>query len=227
MDSGRFTSSDMVSELQQRLEAFSPRSYAQSRCLALYSAAIATADQPLIITAAGIAVGQQVTADQLYEVVLQSYLFLGFPRMLIAAEALDQAVPGMARRPATEPPTGGQVAAWFDRGLSLCQHVYGDTYEKLRSRVEKLAPDVFRWMILEGYGKVLSRPGLDIVDRELCIVTALMMDNRPAQLHSHIKGARNVGAPADLLVQVIDDLGAAAGPGYDEAQHILAQLEES
>ena len=52
-----------------------------------------------------------------------------------------------------------------------------------------------------------------------------MMEDRRQQLHSHMRGAINVGAPAELLRCVIDDIGEAAGSGYDTALEILRKLD--
>jgi alkylhydroperoxidase/carboxymuconolactone decarboxylase family protein YurZ len=87
-----------------------------------------------------------------------------------------------------------------------------------------MAPEVFLWMELEGYGKVLSRPGLDVIDRELAIVACLMIEHRPAQLHSHIRGALNVGAPRELLGDVVSDLRTVAVEGYRSACGIIEKL---
>jgi 4-carboxymuconolactone decarboxylase len=51
-----------------------------------------------------------------------------------------------------------------------------------------------RWMVVEGYGKVLGRPQLDLPTRELCIVALLAVLGMPRQLHSHLRGALNAGA---------------------------------
>ena len=48
-----------------------------------------------------------------------------------------------------------------DRGEEVCRTVYGGQYEGLRRNVRDLHPDMERWMVVEGYGKVLGRPGLD------------------------------------------------------------------
>ena len=54
-------------------------------------------------------------------------------------------------------------------------------------------------MLVEGYGKVLGRPGLALVMRELCIVATLAVTGASKQLHSHLRGALNIGAlPADV-----------------------------
>ena len=54
-------------------------------------------------------------------------------------------------------------------------------------------------MITEGYGKVLSRPGLDLERRELCIVAACAATEQDRQLHSHLHGALNVGVAPDAI----------------------------
>ena len=223
----RNTNPTLIDQLRQlhQLSRTSSSPHTQQRAIALFAAAIAVADAATLSEAIGATRAHGATPDQLYEVVLQSYLFLGFPRMLIAAEALQQAGQAIPREPLTFAPSGDEVTDWFDRGTALCRRVYGDTYARLQQRVEGMAPDVFRWMILEGYGKVLSRPGLDVVTRELCIVASLMIENRPAQLYSHMRGALNVGASPELLREVVDDIGTAAPDGYRSACDILSQLE--
>ena len=211
--------------LLTRLKEFAPDSASDIRALALFSAAIATGEENLVAQAAVSAQRHGVTARQLYEVVLQSYLFLGFPRMLIAAEGLNRTASVEHETTSLSAPAGDEVENWFERGTSLCKKIYGETYVRLKDRVESMAPEVFQWMILEGYGKVLSRPGLDSIARELCIVSCLIMENRPAQLFSHMRGALNVGASPKLLLAVIEDLGEVVGPGYHTALDILKQLE--
>ena len=49
-------------------------------------------------------------------------------------------------------------------------------------------------MVVEGYGKVLGRPGLTLLTRELCIVASLAVLGASKQLYSHMRGALNVGA---------------------------------
>ena len=69
-------------------------------------------------------------------------------------------------------------------------------------------PALDSWMVVEGYGKILSRPGLDLVRRELCIVAACAAAKQDRQLQSHLHGALNVGATAE---QVAGALAALAG----------------
>jgi len=204
---------------------FRPERFAVSRSLALFSAAIALCDDNY--TEAAIRRGLEFGADRarLYEIVLQSYLFLGFPRMLAAAECLDRAAPPPSARAAQPRFDPREAETWLQRGGDLCKKVYGRNFVALRDRVTAMAPEIFQWMVLEGYGKVLSRPGLDSADRETAIVACLMMENRASQLHSHLRGAINVGAPIELLFDVIADIGDAAGDGYREAVALMHKLD--
>jgi 4-carboxymuconolactone decarboxylase len=63
-------------------------------------------------------------------------------------------------------------------------------------------------MIVEGYGKVLGRPGLDLARRELCIVAACAASGQNRQLHSHLLGALNAGASAAHVGAALNALEA-------------------
>ena len=63
-------------------------------------------------------------------------------------------------------------------------------------------------MIVDGYGKTVSRPGLDLARRELCSVAMLVPQDAPRQLLSHLKGALNAGA-ATAAVESVVELAAA------------------
>jgi 4-carboxymuconolactone decarboxylase len=125
----------------------------------------------------------------------------------------------------TEPISPGEAQNWFDNGMALCRRVYGASFEPLRTHVETIAPEVFRWMIVEGYGKVLSRPGVSAADRELAVVASLIIENRPKQLDSHLRGALNVGAGRALLSTIIEDLKETAPDGYGTAVSLLNGLD--
>src|SRR5688572_15727371 len=127
------------------------------------------------------------------ELILQSYLFAGFPRALNAAREWRRM--SGERAPDTDEGTDySQVDQWRTLGEETCAVVYGDHYTRLRENIRALHPSLDAWMIVEGYGKVLSRPGLDLPRRELCIIAACAIAGQDRQLHSHLRGALNAGA---------------------------------
>lgn len=127
--------------------------------------------------------------DPAEEVLLQSYLFLGYPIALNAIQEWRVLSGRPAPAPAPEDWEG-----WRARGEAVCRTVYGGQYDRLRRNVRGLHPDMERWMVIEGYGKVLGRPALDLATRELCIAALLAVLDAPKQLYSHLRGALNAGA---------------------------------
>jgi 4-carboxymuconolactone decarboxylase len=79
-------------------------------------------------------------------------------------------------------------------------------YERLRANIRALHPALDAWMITDGYGKVLSREGLDLRSRELCIVAACAASGQQRQLHSHLHGALNAGASPAQVNSALDSL---------------------
>jgi 4-carboxymuconolactone decarboxylase len=142
------------------------------------------------------------------EVILQSYLFAGFPRTLNAAREWRR-ISG-ATAPASDTDADatapGTASSWRARGEITCATVYGDMYDKLRVNIARLHPALDHWMITDGYGKVLSRAGLDLIRRELCVVALCALAAQDRQLHSHFHGALNVGASPAQIVGTLDAL---------------------
>ncbi|MBC7842699.1 MAG: carboxymuconolactone decarboxylase family protein [Gemmatimonadaceae bacterium] len=178
----------------------------QTRCLVRLAAVIGAGTEgqmrALLVEA------RELPGAWVEEVILQSYLFAGFPRTLNAAREWrrisgSSAPPNDPDADATAP---GMAAQWRERGAVTCAAVYGDMYEKLRVNIEKLHPALEHWMITDGYGKVLSRPGLDLIRRELCVVAICALAEQDRQLHSHFHGALNVGATPDQVSATLDAL---------------------
>lgn len=144
------------------------------------------------------------------ELVVQSYLFCGFPRALNAAREWRRVSPAPVPL-GDEADDVGNAQRWLDRGVITCAAVYGSMYEKLRVNVRGLHPALDASMVVEGYGKILSRPGLDLPRRELCIVAACAASGQARQLHSHLHGSLNVGVPVSVLSAALDALGPVIG----------------
>jgi 4-carboxymuconolactone decarboxylase len=192
------------------------RSTGETVSLVRLSGVIAAGTEPQIRDALARA-QPQCRPEWVEEVVLQSYLFAGFPRALNAAREWRR-ISGR-RAPATdEGEEFGNTRRWRTDGEKTCATVYGPFYERLRHNIRELHPALDAWMIVEGYGKVLSRPALDLKRRELCIVSACAMAGQDRQLHSHLHGAIHAGAsPAEVagvLDAITDLLGADVSRQY-------------
>ena len=175
-----------------------------TRSLVQIAAAIAGAGESttrqVMERAAGV-----VDPAQVDEVILQSYLFAGFPRTLNAARTW-RSVSGAA---APEDDAEAELKSgsdWVRRGEATCRTVYGESYDLLRENIRELHPALDAWMITDGYGKVLSRSGLSLVIRELCIVAACAAAGQQRQLHSHLHGALNAGASLNQVEAALDSL---------------------
>ncbi|HKH92000.1 MAG TPA: carboxymuconolactone decarboxylase family protein [Gemmatimonadaceae bacterium] len=194
-----------------------------TRVLVQLSAAIAASDEATVrywLTQAA----RDVPPAHVEELLLQSYLFCGFPRALNAAREWRRVSQRVA--PDTdEAEDVGLAEEWRERGELTCAAVYGDMYEKLRLNVRDLHPALDTWMVVDGYGKVLGRPGLDLQRRELCVVAACAAMGQDRQLHSHLRGALNVGVEAGALGDTLDAIAGMIGAERARsAQLLLARV---
>lgn len=157
----------------------------------------------------------EVDAAAAEEVLLQSYLFLGYPvalnaLMLWRRRTGRPALPALDQGHEAEGP-----ALWRRRGVEVCRAVYGDHYEALRELMGQIHPELDRWAVVEGYGKVLGRPGLELRVRELCVAAQLSGTAATRQLHSHLRGCLNVGAAPDEVEAMLDAVRDLTGPERD------------
>jgi len=143
-------------------------------------------------------------------------LFAGFPRALNAMREWRRVREGPV---ADAHP--GTPESWRAAGEVTCAAVYGAMYEHLRENIRALHPLLDDWMIVEGYGKVLSRPGLDLGRRELCIMAACAATNQDRQLHSHLHGAVNVGVDHAVIEAAIEAIADVIGDERAKAVGML------
>ena len=154
------------------------------------------------------------------EVLLQSYLFAGFPRALNAAREWRR-ISGRAAPESDEGENFDNAPRWRTEGETTCATVYGPFYERLRHNIRQLHPALDAWMIVDGYGKVLSRPILDLRRRELCVVAACALARQDRQLHSHLYGALHAGASRVEVQDAIDSVADLLGADDTRRYHQL------
>ena len=139
------------------------------------------------------------------ELLLQSLLVVGYPLALVAFGVWRE-VSGAMSGPAEG---GGEELAhedwqlWAERGSTVCAAVYGRAYHKLLLNLRALHPALEDLVLVDAYGKVIGRPGLDLKRRELCTVAAIAVLGTAQQLHSHLRGSLNTGATRAEVEEVL------------------------
>lgn len=189
----------------------------QTVALVQVAAAVAAGDEPAMRHALAAALEAKVAPVWMDELLLQSILMAGYPRALVAF-GLWRKLSGTPAPAEDADADYARLAEWEARGEESCSTVYGGNYAKLRRNVRELHPAVDRWMLVEGYGRTLGRPGLDLLRRELCTVaqTAVLQTHR--QLHSHLRGALHSGASFEQ----VDGVLAVVNPllGHEEWKEV-------
>jgi len=167
------------------------------------------ADEENLRQAISIGVRDDVPLPMIREAILQTYLFVGYPRVINGlfllkelCDELDLSYPSGVE-PSEDYEDWG---SWESRGKDLCKRVYGNSYDNLQKRIGALHPLLARWMVVEGYGKVLSREGLSTGLREILVVSVLTSQGVWRQLRSHLQGGLNLGVSATELREVISQL---------------------
>ena len=189
-----------------------------TRLLVQLSAALASGSEDDVRTALQRAMGHTPHV-WIEELLLQTYLFAGFPRALNGMREWRRLIPTPAS--GNVPPDDASRVA----GEETCARVYGAMYERLRKNISALHPRLDEWMIVEGYGKVLGRPGLDLGRRELCIVAACAATGQDRQLQSHLHGARNVGVPVSVISGALASLATVIrNELFDRATRLWAKV---
>lgn len=141
------------------------------------------------------------------ELLLQSMLVVGYPLALVAFGVWRMVIGSFL----TSGGGGGDVEAlahadweaWAERGAAVCRAVYGRAFHKLLVNLRALHPALEDLVLVDAYGKVIGRPGLDLKRRELTTIAATAVLGTAQQLHSHLRGALNTGATRNEVEGVL------------------------
>ena len=138
------------------------------------------------------------------ELLLQSMLVVGYPLALVAFGVWRGVRgPALVEGAGAEELAHANWQSWAARGAAACRVVYGRAYHKLLVNLRALHPALEDLVVVDAYGKVIGRPGLDLKRRELCTVAATAVLGTGEQLHSHLRGALNTGATAAEVEAVL------------------------
>lgn len=166
-------------------------------------------------------------ALMLHEALLQLYLFAGFPAALDSLSIADEECKGILGDFSWSPAEPYNQELFQRRGLELCSQIYGSVFNNLIERLGKVSPELTSWMIVEGYGKTLSRDNLNIVARELCNVCVLAVLDRQTQLRSHVRGALLVGATIEQLYRCADIVSECSSSKHGDSILGFILLQEN
>ncbi|MBI4535642.1 MAG: carboxymuconolactone decarboxylase family protein [Ignavibacteriae bacterium] len=140
---------------------------------------------------------QRLPRTKIVETLLEVHLFAGFPATIEGFFQLRQLI---------KSPSSGQKRITprerRRKGIGLCRRIYGRNFERLMQNLDSLNPELSGWVLEDGYGKVLARPGLGIVERELIAVAILAAQGWRRQLNSHVRGALNLGVRPQEIKEI-------------------------
>ncbi len=147
-----------------------------------------------------------VKIEKIEETILQCYLFAGFPAVIEGFTVLRTLVNKNSTKAKPY-----NVKKFYLDGIKTCKKVYRGNFGKLTQNINSLHPELYEWMIIEGYGKVLSRDTLSLKERELINVAILTSLDWERQLLSHLKGTLNTGARREEIIKVIKNISNICG----------------
>lgn len=164
------------------------------------------------------------TYEELYEAFLQLYLFAGFPAALESCRALLKIFPVTSGDVSSDIASYYNIESFARDGTELYKIVYASNHEVVKQGLVDISPELAAWALVEGYGKTLSRPGLDTKTRELSIVAILTQLGWERQLFSHILGSSNVGCSREDIAEAAT-IGSKGDPKKREiAEQLIRKI---
>ncbi len=179
--------------------------------LAILSAASVLRKEKILKQVLEFAKIKKLNCQKIYEAILQTYLFAGFPIALISLSIFHEYFPNCGKFEIKD-----ERKDLYKIGVDTCRKIYGNKFEKLITNTKNFSPELADWLIIEGYGKVLSRDILSLKERELLnisILTSLKFEN---QLYSHINGAYRLGIKFSTMKKVIRNLDLLGSSTYSK-----------
>lgn len=153
---------------------------------------------------------------EIVEAMMHIVVYAGFPAGLnglftakeVFAERKIMPSDIVLRTAATDDDAGGRHA----RGLAALARVDGEAGERVVESLQDIAPDMAGFIIDFAFGDLYTRPGLDLVSREIVTIAALTaLGTAIPQLKVHIHGLLNVGGDEKQLVETIMHTALYAG----------------
>jgi len=183
------------------------------RLLGIAAAAAAGATD-LVAREVEAACAEGIAPERIEETLLQIVPYAGFPRTIAAFGAARPRL-GPYRPPSEPSPPCSTGPQTFDA-------VYVETADRIRAELGTRHPELLAWIQAFAYGRVLARPGLSLLERELLAVSILTaLGNLEGPLLGHMRAAVRLGAaPADVAAAV-EAVPHALGEAHRDAARAL------
>jgi 4-carboxymuconolactone decarboxylase len=187
---------------------------ARVRRLCVLAAAAAVGDLGLVSFETAALLAEGAPPRWVEEALLQVVPYAGFPRALAAFAAARPAL-----GPADPSPEPARPA-----GADSFEAVYGDSASRVREGLLRLHPLLPAWTQEFAYGRVLSRPTIDLATRELLAVSILAALGRVEDaLLGHMRAALRLGAAKDAVLAAVAVVPPSAGEGRRAAARAVAE----
>ena len=100
----------------------------------------------------------------------------------------------------------------YREGWAALSTIDGEAGFRVIGSLKDIAPDLGRFIVEFAFGDIYTRPGIDLITREIATVAALTaMGTATPQLKVHIHGLLNVGGTQTQLVETIIHTAVYAG----------------
>lgn len=147
-----------------------------------------------------------------HEIARLLHLFLGFPRIVLAFNAIHEVVGDSA-----------PLADFVQPGETVFAELYEEHADKVLTHLRKLDPIFAQWIVDHAYGRVLSRRRLDLNQIERLALLCLAETRCWKQWDSHFIIAQRIGVSrAELREDLSTALSWLAADASRELERRLA-----
>jgi len=96
-------------------------------------------------------------------------------------------------------------------GRATRERLLGAESKGGRVAADELIPELAGISDDANWGRIWSRPGLDLRTRSLCTISALLAMERYKYAYGHMRGARRIGITREELAEAVTQLTFYAG----------------
>ena len=100
----------------------------------------------------------------------------------------------------------------LDRGKRMLDRIDGEAGQAVIDSLADIAPDFADYLFEYPFGDIMSRPGLDLREREIATIAALCaLGSATPQFEVHIRAGLNCGLTRDEIVEILIQMSVYAG----------------